>query len=88
MACAMAEAGATVILNGRDRDLLEKRRKELEAQGFQVDTEAFDVAETENAIAGIQAIADRHGGLDGLVNNPLFSIVSRFRILSFTITTG
>ena len=69
MAHAMAEAGVTVILNGRDRDLLEKRRKELEAQGYQVDTEAFDVAKTKNAIAGMQAIADRHGGLDGLVNN-------------------
>ena len=31
MARAMDEAGATVILNGRDRDLLEKQRKELEA---------------------------------------------------------
>ena len=69
MARTMAEAKATVILNGRDRDLLEKRRKELEAQGYQIDTEAFDVAETKNAITGMQAIADRHGGLDGLVNN-------------------
>ncbi len=69
MSRAMAEAKATVILNGRDRDLLEKRRKELEAEGYQVDTEAFDVAETKNAIAGMQTIADHQGGLNGLVNN-------------------
>ena len=69
MARAMAEAGATVILNGRDRDLLEQRRKELEAQGYQIDTEAFFVAATKNAIAGMRAIADHHGGLKGLVNN-------------------
>ena len=30
MAKAMAEAGATVILNGRDRELLSKRQNELE----------------------------------------------------------
>ena len=29
MAKAMAEAGATVILNGRDRELLSKRQNEL-----------------------------------------------------------
>ena len=66
---AMAEAKAIVILNGRDRDLLEKRRKELEAQGYQVEAEAFELAETKNAIAGMQTIADHQGGLNGLVNN-------------------
>ena len=34
MAKAMAEAGATVVLNGRDRELLSKRQNELEKAGL------------------------------------------------------
>ena len=51
----MTEAGATVILNGRYQDLLDKCRKELEAQGYHVDTEVFDVTETKNVIAGMDS---------------------------------
>ena len=44
MAKAMAEEGATVILNGRDRELLPKRQNELEKAGLMSDIQAFDAA--------------------------------------------
>ena len=65
MAKAMAEAGATVILNGRDRELLSKRQTELEETGFQ----AFDAANENEVLKGVQSIAEKHGQLDGLINN-------------------
>ncbi len=49
MAKAMAEAGATVILNGRDRELLSKRQTELEKAGLKSAIQAFDAA-NENEV--------------------------------------
>ena len=44
MAKAMAETGATVILNGRDRELLSKSQNELEKAVLKSDIQAFDAA--------------------------------------------
>ena len=44
MAKAMAEAGAMVVLNGRDRELLSKRQRELEEAGLNSAIQAFDAA--------------------------------------------
>ena len=69
MAKAMAEAGATVILNGRDRELLSKRQTELEKAGLMSAIQAFDAANENEVLKGVQSIAEKHGQLDGLINN-------------------
>ena len=57
MAKAMAEAGATVILNGRDRKLLSKRQAELEKAGLMSAIQAFDAANENEVLKGVQSIA-------------------------------
>jgi len=69
MARKLAEAEATVILNGRDHELLKQHSGELEAEGLSVDMEAFDVSDTDSVLTGMQSIAARQGRLDGLINN-------------------
>jgi gluconate 5-dehydrogenase len=69
MARSLGEAGATVILNGRDVEALEARREELADMGARAEVAAFDV--TDEAVAA-QAVADigrRHGRLDIAVLN-------------------
>jgi gluconate 5-dehydrogenase len=69
MAQAMAAAGAHVVLNGRDADLLAQRLQSLRDAGLSASLAIFDV--TDEA-AGKQAIADivaAHGRLDVLVAN-------------------
>lgn len=66
---AMAQAGATVILNGRDQKLLQQRLEELKDANLEADLQVFDVSYSKAVIEGIQSIADRHRVLDGLVNN-------------------
>ncbi|TMJ55195.1 MAG: SDR family oxidoreductase [Alphaproteobacteria bacterium] len=45
MARALADHGAQVILNGRDKASLEEAAKDLEAQGKRADVAAFDVSD-------------------------------------------
>ena len=69
MARSLGEAGATVVLNGRDVEALEARREELADMGARAEVAAFDV--TDEAVAA-QAVADigrRHGRLDIAVLN-------------------
>ena len=61
MAKAMAEAGATVILNGRDRELLSKRQNELEKAGLKSAIQAFDAANENEVLNSVQSIAEKHG---------------------------
>ena len=69
MARALAASGATVVLNGRSPGQLEQERDVIRAAGFAADIEAFAVDDATAAKAGIHAVARRHGGLYGLVNN-------------------
>ena len=49
MAEALAEAGATVVLNSRHADTLEAAARKLRDRGFKVETAVFDV--TEQAVS-------------------------------------
>lgn len=69
MSRALAASGATVVLNGRSAGPLEAERDAIRAAGYSADMEAFAVDDAEAAVAGIHAVAKRHGGLYGLVNN-------------------
>jgi gluconate 5-dehydrogenase len=69
MAKALAEAGATVVLNGREARTLEEKADDIRADGWQAETAAFDVTDHAAVAVAIQDIKKRHGGLDILVAN-------------------
>jgi gluconate 5-dehydrogenase len=69
MAQALAEAGATVAINGRDGTTLEKTAGKLRDQGLRVEASCFDVGDLKGAEAAMEALLARHGRLDILVAN-------------------
>lgn len=69
IAKALAEAGALVAINGRDRGRLEAAEESLRAEGAQVESACFDVADFEASERAVDDLATRHGRLDILVNN-------------------
>lgn len=69
MSQALAEAGATVVVNGRDEAVLAARVEELSRNGWSADYAVFDVAKSDAIAPAVSAVVDRHGRLDGLVNN-------------------
>ncbi|GAB3557953.1 gluconate 5-dehydrogenase [Actinopolyspora lacussalsi] len=74
VAKGLAEAGATVVLNGRDRQRAAEARDALRAAvpGAECDVVCFDVTDEDEVVEGVAEIADRHGGIDVLVNNAGF----------------
>jgi gluconate 5-dehydrogenase len=69
IARGMAEAGATVVLNGRKPAELDKAVKTLTDAGLRADFAAFDVVERNAVHAGVADVVARHGAVDILVNN-------------------
>jgi NAD(P)-dependent dehydrogenase (short-subunit alcohol dehydrogenase family) len=69
MARALAEAGAHVVLNARNRDALEALAAELRSHGGSSSIACFDVTGEAATEASLDQIADKHGRLDVLVNN-------------------
>jgi gluconate 5-dehydrogenase len=69
MAEAMTDAGALVVLNGRDPKTLDKAAAGLKARGLKVDTAPFDVSDFKAAAKAVAAIAAKHGRLDAAVLN-------------------
>lgn len=69
MAAALAEAGATVVLNGRDPATLDARAGELRDRGLQADIMPFDVTDETAGREGVAEVVRRHGTLDILVAN-------------------
>ena len=66
---ALGQAGATVVLNGRDIGKLEQAAASLRTAGLAVELAAFDVTEPAAVTAGIAALERDHGPIDILVNN-------------------
>ncbi|MGA1125650.1 MAG: SDR family NAD(P)-dependent oxidoreductase, partial [bacterium] len=69
MAKAVAEAGATVLLHGRDENLLKERQQYLQELGQQAEYYLFDVTNDEEVLAAFRKIREQYGRLDGLINN-------------------
>ena len=69
IARGLAEAGATVILNGRKREELEKSAKTLTDAGLRADVAVFDVTRRESVERGVAEVIARHARVDILVNN-------------------
>ncbi|MEY3046163.1 MAG: hypothetical protein RL242_3005 [Pseudomonadota bacterium] len=69
MAKAVAEAGATVLLHGRDENLLKERQQYLQELGQQAEYYLFDVTNDAEVLAAFGKIREQYGRLDGLINN-------------------
>jgi gluconate 5-dehydrogenase len=69
MARGLAEAGATVVLNGRTTARLEAAAAALRADGLRAEVAAFDVTDSQAVTGAIEDIGKRWGSIDILVNN-------------------
>ena len=69
LARALGQAGAAVILNGRNADKLQAATQLLRAEGLSVSTAGFDVTDADAVRQGIDAIEKDMGSIDILVNN-------------------
>jgi gluconate 5-dehydrogenase len=68
MAEGLAEAGAEIILNGRDAVKLAKAAKALKAKGYSVHEAAFDVTNAAAVASAVEKI-ETQGPIDVLFNN-------------------
>jgi gluconate 5-dehydrogenase len=69
LARGLGQAGATLVLNGRDRARLEAATEALRAEGLSVRASAFDVTDVAATEAAVAAIEADVGAIDILVNN-------------------
>jgi gluconate 5-dehydrogenase len=82
IAKGLAQAGATVVLNGRKPDLLDAAAKTLVDAGLLASTSVFDVTEGPAVRRAVAAVEALHGRLDILVNNA--GIQRRNALVDFT----
>ena len=69
LARALGQAGARVILNGRNAEKLEGAALQLRGEALAVGTSAFDVTDAASVSAAVEAIESQFGPIDVLVNN-------------------
>jgi len=69
LARGLAEAGASMVLNGRNPGRLAAAAQKLAAEGIVADTANFDVADAAASEAAVAALEARLGPIDILVNN-------------------
>lgn len=74
----LAREGARVVMIARRADHLHAAADELRARGGEVEPVALDVADTQAFERLIADVAQRHGRLDGLVNNAARSSMGAF----------
>lgn len=65
----LAALGAAVAIVGRKPEKLEVVRAEIEAAGGVCSAHACDIREEETVRATVTSVLERHGRIDGLVNN-------------------
>ena len=68
LAEGLGKAGASIILNGRDKAKLEATRKDMAANGIGVQALAFDVT-NETEVNEAVATLEKEGAIDILINN-------------------
>ncbi|HEX2147425.1 MAG TPA: SDR family oxidoreductase, partial [Pseudorhizobium sp.] len=69
IARGLAEAGASVVLNGINEARLEESAAALREEGFSVATTAFDVTDEEAVVAAFERLDAEGKEIDILVNN-------------------
>jgi len=74
IAHALAQAGADLVISGREQSRLDAAAKELATHGVEVLTLTADVRQRSSAEATVAATVKRFGRLDVLVNNAQSSV--------------
>jgi gluconate 5-dehydrogenase len=69
LAQGLAQAGAAVVLNGRDSAKLQAAEKMLRDKGHHVSASAFDVTDEAEATRCVSDIEHQQGPIDILINN-------------------
>jgi len=69
LARGLGRAGATVVLNGRDRKRLAEAETALREEGLDVTTQLFDITDETEVDAAVSEIEERVGPIEILVNN-------------------
>ncbi len=69
LARGLGQAGATVVLNGRNAATCEAAAASLRSEGLQVRTQVFDVTESAQVVKAVDAIEAGVGPIDILINN-------------------
>jgi len=69
MAHELTALGAKVVITGREQRKLDRVAKEIREDGGEVDTLAFDIREEVAVQESVATIIERHGPIDGLINN-------------------
>ena len=85
LAQALARAGASLLLNGRDEPRLRAALHRLAEEGFEVAAVPFDVTDPGQVERAIADVEERIGPIDILVNNA--GIQRRQALQDFTIHT-
>lgn len=69
LARGLGQAGAALVLNGRDAAKLESAAKQLRKEGMSVHTRCFDVTDGAAVKQNIDAVEGDIGAIDILINN-------------------
>jgi gluconate 5-dehydrogenase len=69
LARGLGQAGATLVLNGRDPSRLAAARLLLAGEGLKVHARAFDVCDVDAVGTAVASIEEQVGAIDVLVNN-------------------
>lgn len=69
LARGLAQAGASLVLNGRDAAKLQAAAAALRAEGFEVHACAFDVTDAKAVKTNVDSIEREIGAIDILINN-------------------
>ncbi|HJN07618.1 MAG TPA: SDR family oxidoreductase [Pirellulaceae bacterium] len=69
MALAIAEAGADVVVSGRDAASLDRVAEEIRQRGRQVETIQADMGDPAQCEQTCQTVVDQFGPIDILINN-------------------
>jgi gluconate 5-dehydrogenase len=69
IARGLADAGASVVLNGRHEEPLRKTTDEFRSAGLDAHFQSFDVTDEGAVVQGVRAVESGVGPIDVLVNN-------------------
>jgi gluconate 5-dehydrogenase len=69
IARGLGQAGARLVLNGRDPARLAEAAAKLRAEGLEVQAQGFDVTHHAGVAAAVDTIEAEHGPIEILVNN-------------------
>ena len=84
LTCALAEAGANLVIASRNLEKLKQLADEKGREGFVISCEAFDQGDEKSILALRDRVLEKFGRVDGLVNN---SVIRTMKSLDDTVAT-